>query len=99
QERIIVGVNAFNTAASSPIPVLKIDAQVERDQIASLDRLRKERHGERVKVALAKVAAAAQGKENLVPPVLEAVRAYASLGEVCDVCRSVWGAYREWSTF
>jgi methylmalonyl-CoA mutase N-terminal domain/subunit len=48
-----------------------------------------------VQAALAKVEAAARGTENMVPPVLEAVKAYATLGEICDVFRKVWGAYRE----
>jgi methylmalonyl-CoA mutase N-terminal domain/subunit len=98
-ERVIVGVNAFKTTTKVPIQLLKIDEQVRDDQVARLTKVRAERSAPAVAVALAKVEAAARGTDNLMPPVLEAVKAYATLGEVCDVFRKVWGQYREGGAF
>ncbi|HSP78015.1 MAG TPA: methylmalonyl-CoA mutase family protein, partial [Myxococcaceae bacterium] len=64
-----------------------------------LRQVKAERDQAAVDAALAKVEAAARGTDNLMPPVLEAVKAYATLGEVCDVFRKVWGAYREGGAF
>ncbi len=61
--------------------------------------MRAERDAARVQAALAKVEAAARGTDNLMPPVLEAVKAYATLGEISDVFRKVWGQYREGGLF
>ncbi|MFN0064596.1 MAG: methylmalonyl-CoA mutase [Myxococcaceae bacterium] len=99
QERIIVGINAMRTQDSTPIPTLKIDENVAHDQVASLRAVRSERDAQRVERALAAVEQAARGTANLMPPVLEAVRAYATLGEVSDVFRRVWGVYREGGAF
>ena len=98
-ERIIVGLNAFKSPKDAPIELLKIDEQVTRDQVARLAALRKTRNGAAVKAALGKVEAAARGTDNLMPPVLEAVKAYATLGEISDVFRNVWGQYREGGIF
>jgi methylmalonyl-CoA mutase N-terminal domain/subunit len=97
KERLVVGVNAFRTQGAEPIPVLKIHPEVEERQVELVRALRAERDGSRVHAALSRVEAAARGKDNLVPHVLEAVKAYATLGEVCDVFRRVWGTYREGS--
>jgi hypothetical protein len=98
-ERIIVGVNGFKAGRDAPIELLKIDESVARRQIERVQAVRRERDGAAVTAALAKVEAAARGTENLMPPVLEAVKAYATLGEVCDVFRKVWGQYREGGAF
>ncbi len=99
QKRLIVGINAFQSDHSEPVEILKIDDQVADSQIARLRKVRAERDQGAVDRALAKVEAAARGTDNLMPPVLEAVRAYATLGEVSDVFRKVWGQYREGGAF
>ncbi len=98
-ERKIVGVNAFQSEKSAPIPTLKIEEAVEREQIERLQAVKRARNPHAVKDALRAVEDACRGSANLMPPVLQAVKAYATLGEVCDVFRKVWGAYRERGTF
>ena len=98
-ERIIVGVNAFKSDRNPPIEILKIDEAVAHEQVARLKEVKASRDEAKVRAALAKVEAAARGTDNLMPPVLEAVKAYATLGEVSDVFRKVWGQYREGGTF
>jgi methylmalonyl-CoA mutase N-terminal domain/subunit len=94
-ERTIVGVNAFRNAEEEPIPILRIDESVARAQVERLRAVRAERSAAAAQGALAGVERAARDGANLVPPVIEAVKAYASLGEICDVLRKVFGAYRE----
>jgi methylmalonyl-CoA mutase N-terminal domain/subunit len=98
-ERLIVGLNAFQAKREEPIEILKIDERVTHEQVERLRALRARRDASAVKAALAKVEAAARGTDNLMPPVLEAVKAYATLGEVSDVFRKVWGPYREGGAF
>jgi methylmalonyl-CoA mutase N-terminal domain/subunit len=98
-DRLIVGVNAFKSDAAAPIELLHIDDKVSESQIARLKQVKAERNQAAVDAALAKVEAAARGTDNLMPPVLEAVKAYATLGEISDVFRKVWGAYREGGAF
>jgi len=98
-DRLIVGVNAFKSEKDAPIQLLHIDEKVAEDQKARLAQVKAERDNAAVQAALAKVEAAARGTDNMMPPVLEAVKAYATLGEICDVFRKVWGAYREGGMF
>jgi methylmalonyl-CoA mutase, N-terminal domain len=98
-ERLIVGVNAFRSDKEDPISILKIEDRVAEEQIARLKKVRAERNPAAVKAALAKVEAACRGTDNLMPPVLEAVKSYATLGEISDVFRKVWGQYREGGIF
>ncbi|MBZ4422055.1 methylmalonyl-CoA mutase family protein [Myxococcus sp. RHST-1-4] len=98
-DRLIVGVNAFKSNSDTPIELLHIDEKVAEDQKARLAQVKAERNGAAVEAALAKVEAACRGTDNLMPPVLEAVKAYATLGEICDVFRKVWGQYREGGAF
>jgi len=98
-DRLIVGVNAFKSEKAAPIELLHIDEKVAEDQKARLAQVKAERDNAAVQAALAKVEAAARGTDNMMPPVLEAVKAYATLGEICDVFRKVWGAYREGGMF
>jgi methylmalonyl-CoA mutase N-terminal domain/subunit len=95
KDRIVVGVNAFRSEDEEPIPILKIDETVARAQVERLRAVRSERDGARVARELEGVERACREGRNLVPPVIEAVKAYASLGEICDVFRKVWGQYRE----
>jgi methylmalonyl-CoA mutase N-terminal domain/subunit len=98
-ERLIVGVNAFQSERHEPIEILKIDERVAEEQIERLRKVKAERNAAAVSKALARVEAACRGTDNLMPPVLEAVKAYATLGEISDVFRKVWGQYREGGIF
>jgi methylmalonyl-CoA mutase N-terminal domain/subunit len=96
---VVVGVNAFTDAAPpAPIPTLRIDADVERRQIERLQAVRGSRSAADWSAALARVAAAARDARNLVPPIIDAVEAHATVGEIADAMRSVFGEYRETST-
>jgi len=94
-ERIIVGVNKYNTAKEFPLNTLKIDAEVEKRQIQRLARIKKRRDGNRVEKNLEAIRKAAINGDNLVFPVLEAVKNYATLGEICGIFREVFGEYAE----
>ena len=98
-EKTIVGVNKYCVEGQAPIPLLRINPKVERDQVAGLNKVRKARDNAAVKKALAHLEKAAQGKENLVPLILTAVKAYASVGEICDALRAVFGEYDEVAGF
>jgi methylmalonyl-CoA mutase N-terminal domain/subunit len=99
-ERKIVGVNSFKAEADPAIETLKIDEAVAKAQIERLQSVRRSRSAATVKEKLAAVEAACRDdKKNLMYPVLDAARAYCSLGEISDVFRKVWGAYREKGTF
>lgn len=91
----IVGVNANEESRSQPIETLTIDEEASRRQQAKLGDLRRDRDSGAVDAALAAVRKAACGQENLMPPILDAVRAYATLGEICDVLRAELGVYAE----
>jgi methylmalonyl-CoA mutase N-terminal domain/subunit len=95
KERLIVGVNAFVDPDETPIETLYIDEEVSRRQCARLEKLRRERDNDAVQKALSRLRAVAAGTENLMAPILDAVRAYATLGEMCDVLRGVFGVYEE----
>jgi methylmalonyl-CoA mutase N-terminal domain/subunit len=94
-ERIIVGVNAFRAEEEEPISILKIDETVARAQVERLRALRSRRSAERVAETLGGVERATRDGANVVGPVIEAVKAYATLGEISDVFRKVHGVYRE----
>ncbi|HET9038343.1 MAG TPA: methylmalonyl-CoA mutase family protein, partial [Myxococcaceae bacterium] len=98
-ERLIVGVNAFQSERHEPIEILKIDERVAEEQVERLKKVKAERNAAAVSKALARVEAACRGTDNLMPPVLDAVKAYATLGEISDVFRKVWGQYREGGIF
>ena len=91
--RVVVGVNRF-TGDDETVEIVKISPHHEREQVEALQRLRVERDPARVRAALAEVGKAAEGTENLLPPMREALRAYATIGEVCGVLRKVFGEYR-----
>jgi methylmalonyl-CoA mutase N-terminal domain/subunit len=94
KEKIIVGVNEF-VGEDQLIEILKIDESVARQQREKLRRLRAERSAEEVRRRLDALRQAAEGTENLMPYIYEAVRAYATLGEICDAMRDVFGTYEE----
>jgi len=93
-ERIVVGVNRFQQAAGRPPAILRVDPAVLNRQRARLARVRAERDGARVGAALDGLGAAASGDENLLPRILDCVRTYATIGEICDVLRARFGVYR-----
>ena len=95
KEEITVGVNAFVEEEERPISTLYIDHEVRDRQSKKLARRRQERDGKAAQAALEGLRGAAEGADNLMPPILEAVRAYATLGEMCDVLRGVFGTYEE----
>jgi len=100
KKAIIVGVNEYVIENEKiEIPILKIDPEVERIQIERVKGLRTRRDNDLVKRRLEALKGAAQGKDNLMPPILEASRAYATLGEMIDCLKSVFGEYRERPVF
>ena len=94
-EKTLVGVNRYTEGSGPPPELLRIGAEVETAQLQRLRRVRGERDEARHARALAALGAAAGGSENLMPHVLEAVRAYASVQEICDTLKRVFGVYRE----
>jgi methylmalonyl-CoA mutase N-terminal domain/subunit len=90
--RKIVGVNVHGAATAAP-PILKIDHAVEKGQVARLKKLRRERDNGRVQAALARLRTEAKGETNLMPAILEAVEAYATVGEVTNALKDVFGEY------
>jgi methylmalonyl-CoA mutase N-terminal domain/subunit len=95
KEKVIVGVNDFVQSNEPPIAILYIDESASDTQLAKLEKLRKTRDRGAVQRALDRLRAAATTTENLMPPILDAVRAYATVGEMCDALRDVWGEYEE----
>jgi methylmalonyl-CoA mutase N-terminal domain/subunit len=93
-ERAVVGVNRFVDAEEKPVELQRISEDEVRKQIARVRTLRANRDGDAVERALADVGTAARGMDNLLPPMKEALRARATLGEVSDVLRDVFGEYR-----
>ncbi|MHA2426737.1 MAG: acyl-CoA mutase large subunit family protein [Candidatus Hermodarchaeia archaeon] len=95
KDRIIVGVNDYITEDMLEIPVLKIDPEVERTQLTRLQKTRKTRNNKKVDELLSRLQRAAEGTENLLPHILAAVREYATVGEICNALRDVYGEYQE----
>ncbi|HEX4997057.1 MAG TPA: methylmalonyl-CoA mutase family protein [Terriglobia bacterium] len=96
KEKIIVGVNAFVSEDDPPIEILRIDEAVAERQTARLAALRARRDNARVRSTLDTLrTAAARNTDNLMPVILDCVRAYSTLGEICDELRAVYGVYRE----
>ena len=98
-EKVIVGVNRFTTAETQPIELLVVDERVGEAQARRLAELRATRDAAATDTALARLCAAARGEENLMPPILQAVEALATVGEISASLRSVFGVYRESASF
>jgi methylmalonyl-CoA mutase N-terminal domain/subunit len=98
-EKKIVGVNCHTETVAAPLEILRISPEVEREQVGTLTRRRTHRDQQQVDAALAALVAAARTDENLVPPMLDAARAEATLGEICGALRTEWGAYAESAAF
>ena len=97
--QVVVGVNRYEDVSPTDVPTLYIDETVADTQVARLDDLRRRRDADGVRRTLDAVCDAAAGTDNLMPPLLDAVRADASVGEICDALRSVWGEYEESPVF
>jgi methylmalonyl-CoA mutase N-terminal domain/subunit len=95
KKRILVGVNDYTIEEEFPIKVLRVNPEVEEEQVARLQRLRRERDNRKVNEMLEKLHYAAEKDENLMPVIIDAVKAYATIGEICDVLREIYGEYKE----
>jgi methylmalonyl-CoA mutase N-terminal domain/subunit len=96
EDRIVVGVNRFRDGdAGAPPPIQRIDPEGERRQVESLRRVRAERDGAAWEGAMRRLEDEARGQANLLPPIIEAVGSYATVGEISDRLRAVWGVHRE----
>ncbi|MCA1602687.1 MAG: methylmalonyl-CoA mutase family protein, partial [Acidobacteria bacterium] len=98
RDAIIVGVNRYQVEEESPVAILRVDPAVEQAQVERLRALRDGRDSRAVEMALARLEEAARGTENLLPRILESVEAYATVGEISNRLRKVWGEYREAAT-
>jgi methylmalonyl-CoA mutase N-terminal domain/subunit len=95
REKIIVGVNDYVQEDEPPLPILYIDEATADKQLARLDKLRRTRDNDAVRRSLDALREAARGTANTMYPLLDCVRAYATVGEMCDALREVWGEYEE----
>jgi methylmalonyl-CoA mutase N-terminal domain/subunit len=95
RDKIIVGVNDFVQEDEPPVPILYIDESTADKQLGRLEQLRKTRDNDRVQRSLEALREAARGAGNTMYPLLDCVRAYATVGEMCDALRDVWGEYEE----
>jgi len=94
-EQVVVGVNQFVAEEERPIPILRIDPEIERAQVSRVQALRARRDHAKVQSALAAVETRARSSENLMPAIQAAVEAYATVGEISDAMRRVFGEYQE----
>jgi methylmalonyl-CoA mutase N-terminal domain/subunit len=100
KQRIVVGVNRYELEDEGELEILRIDPALEQKQIERVQALRGRRDSATVEASLARLkAASAREDENLMPPLIEASRAYATLGEMCDALRETWGTWRETPVF
>ena len=94
-EQVVVGVNRFRDEQAASPAIQRIDPAAERRQIASVRRVRAERDPAAWEAAVRRLEDAARGTDNLLPPLIEAVKAYATVGEIADRLRAAWGVHRE----
>jgi len=92
---VVVGVNRFQMEEERSVPIQRIDERLERNQVERLRALRARRDQKKWKAALQAVEAAARSGENLMPRILSAVEDYATVGEISDAMRKVFGEYKE----
>jgi len=95
KRQVVVGVNEFVSEGAARVPVFVVDGRLEREQCERLHAVRARRDAGRVQAALRDLASAARGTANLLPPILAAVRAYGTVGEICDALRDVFGIHQE----
>lgn len=99
KDRIVVGLNQFQVVEEKVTGLLKVNPAVRVTQIENLKKLKSERYGSKVEKSLAALKKGAQGDDNLMPLILESVKAYATLGEICDVLKEVFGEYGQPTSF
>ena len=92
---VVVGVNEFVAEQERSIPLLRVNEEIERSQVARLQTLRAKRDAAKAEAALAELARRAGTTENLLPAILNAVESYATVGEISDALRRVFGEYQE----
>jgi methylmalonyl-CoA mutase N-terminal domain/subunit len=95
RDKIIVGVNEYVQEDEPPFPILYIDERTADTQLARLADLRRTRDNDAVRRSLEALRAVARGRDNTMYPLLDCVRAYATVGEMCDALRDVFGEYEE----
>jgi methylmalonyl-CoA mutase N-terminal domain/subunit len=98
KEQVVVGLNKFQQEEAPPKNLLRVDPSVRETQVTKLKSLKAERDNQGVANALAKLTKSAKGSDNLMPKIMEAVKVYATLGEICDALREVFGEYTAVST-
>jgi methylmalonyl-CoA mutase N-terminal domain/subunit len=94
-EKVMIGINKYNSDDKVSIPFVEIDDTVETQQIARLSEVRRKRDNKRVRECLDDIKNACRKGENVMPYCIEAVKAYASVQEICDCYREVYGEYRD----
>ncbi len=94
KQKKVVGLNCFEVEEEQPKNLLRVNPAIGEGQKRRLASLKERRDGQAVASALKAVEAAARGQDNLVPPIFEAVKVYATIGEICQVLRGVFGVYR-----
>jgi len=99
KDRILVGLNEYKSEQEQPIPVFTGNPEMQRRQIAQLQELRQKRDNGLVSKSLANLTDASRANENLMPALIESVKAYATLGEICDTLRVVYGVYEPSQVF
>jgi methylmalonyl-CoA mutase, N-terminal domain len=99
RQRIVVGVNRYETDGEAPVDILRIDPALERKQIERVQALRARRDSAAVEAALARLKEGAAGDANLMPLIIDASRAYVTMGEMCEALREMWGVWRETPVF
>jgi methylmalonyl-CoA mutase N-terminal domain/subunit len=95
KQKTVVGVNKYVTEEDIPVEILEIDEELEKQQIEKTDRIKQERNKKQVNECLERVREACVGDQNVMEPLIEAVKSYATLQELCDVFRQVFGEYRD----
>jgi methylmalonyl-CoA mutase N-terminal domain/subunit len=94
-KKIVVGLNEYVMEDEVKMPIFRVDPRIEEERRTHLQELRQRRDNRAVERTLAELDAAARGDANLLPPILAAVKAYATIGEICNVLRTVFGEHRE----
>jgi len=95
QDAVVVGVNRFKTDETEPIPILRIDERIEREQVERVRAVREKRDANAASAAIVSLESAAQGTENLLPKILHCVESHVTVGEISHTLRKVWGEYQE----
>ncbi|MCB0329974.1 MAG: methylmalonyl-CoA mutase, partial [Bdellovibrionales bacterium] len=94
KERVVVGVNEYTEGPDAKIPILKVDTKLEQEQLKRLCAVKAERDNSVVSASLENIENVAKGADNLMPPIITAIKARATLGEISDRLRTVFGEYR-----